>query len=404
MESGGAPVAGVVARSSSAGEIADIEAIAVELPPRREWLWRGLQQPLGRWVVIKLTTTSGIVGVGEATPLADWGGDFGRYYGETVGTVCHVVRDVLAPSLVGRRVESVGEVTSAMNTGLRGHPYAKAAIEMALHDALGKGAGLPVSAFLGGSIRSGVVLAHMIGLMPVAEAVAEAQAAVGDGIRALQVKGNGDARRDVELIGRLRETLSGDVHLRLDANCGYRSVLEAVRAIKALADAGVDIIEQPIEGLDRLAAVRSEVSTPIIADESVWSPVDAQQLIRDGAADAISIYVAKAGGLRPAREIAELADLAGVRCDVNGSLESGIGTAANLHLAAAAPAIDLPCVISASAPKGSGVAAAGRYYSDDLLASPLTLRDGVLHVPEGPGLGVELDQEKLEAYRMRVPR
>jgi L-alanine-DL-glutamate epimerase-like enolase superfamily enzyme len=388
----------------AAGQIVAIEAIPVELPPRREWLWRGLRQPLGRWVVVKVTTDAGLVGLGEATPLADWGGDYGRYYGETVGTVCHVVREVLAPCLSAHSIGSVGAATRAMNAVLRGHAYAKAAIEMALHDVLGKAAGLSVSALLGGAVRDGVLLAHMIGLMPLAEALAEADAAAADGIRAFQVKGLGDLDRDVGLVRELRGALGDDVHLRLDANCGYPSIRDAVEAVKALADAGVDLVEQPIEGLERLASVRRDVETPIIADESVWSPADAQQLIREHAADAISIYVAKASGLRPARVIAELAELAGIRCDVNGSLESGIGTAANLQLAASAPAIDLPCVISAPAPRGSVARTAGRYYSDDLLTAPLTLSGGVLRVPEGPGLGIELDEEKLDAYRVTADR
>jgi L-alanine-DL-glutamate epimerase-like enolase superfamily enzyme len=140
---------------------------------------------------------------------------------------------------------------------------------------------------------------------------------------------------------------------------------------------------------------------PIMADETCWQPADVVDVAKTRAADALSIYVAKSGGLARASRVAVLAEAYGLPCDVNGSLESGIGNAASLHLATAMPAISLPSVIPVTAPAGTGSArTAGRYYADDLVTEPFAFEEGSLLAPDGPGLGVELDEEKLTRYRV----
>lgn len=390
----------------TAVRVSALEAIPVALPLRRDWRWRGLGGELGRWVVVRVHTDAGLVGLGEATPLPDWGGDHGRYAGETPQTVVHVVRDLLAPLLDGTDPFDLETTLSAMDAAVKGHAYAKAAVEMALWDLQGKVCGQPVHRLLGGRYRPKVAITHMIGIMDPADAVEEARTAAQDGCRAFQVKGTGEPARDAAVVGGLRAALGPDVLLRLDANQGYRGMgaKAAIRAVRDLAAAGADLVEQPTEGLADMAAVAAAVDIPVVADESCWLPRDLLEVAAHRAADAISIYVAKAGGLSRARTVAALADACGLPCDVNGSLESGIGTAASLQLATAMPAISLPAVIPVSAPAGTGDAqAAGRYYADDLIAAPLEWADGGLRAPDGPGLGVELDEDKLERYRIDRP-
>jgi muconate cycloisomerase len=161
------------------------------------------------------------------------------------------------------------------------------------------------------------------------------------------------------------------------------------------------MVEQPVEGLRAMAAVRAAVDVPVMADESCWNAADAAELVALDGADAISVYVAKAGGLREARRVAEIAEVNGLPCDVNGSLESGIGTAASVHLAAACPSISLPAVIPCSVPDGAaGPQAAGRYYEDDVFSEALELRDGGLVPPQGPGLGLTVDEDKVRALAL----
>jgi len=381
--------------------ITDVEAIPIALPVRRELRWRGLRGTLGRWVIVRVRTDEGIVGYGEATPLPDWGGDFGRYAGETPETVVHVVRDLLGPLVSGADPFDIEAATERMDGAVRGHLYAKAAVEMALYDLQGKIVGQPVYRLLGGKYRPGVRIAHMIGLMDGDEAVEEALAAREDGCTAFQIKGNGDPDRDATITRALRDALGTGALLRVDANQGYRrrGVKEAIRAVRRLEEAGADLIEQPTEGLDDMAAVRDAVDVAVIADESAWQARDVLEVLRRGGADALSIYVAKAGGISGARKVATVAEACGLPCDVNGSLESGVGTAASVHLAVACPAITLPAVIPVTTPAGGPNRTAGRYYADDVVTRPFDFKDGMIIALEGPGLGVELDEEKLEAYR-----
>jgi L-alanine-DL-glutamate epimerase-like enolase superfamily enzyme len=382
--------------------ITEIECVPIALPLRRDWRWRGQLRELGRWVIVRVRTDAGVEGLGEATPLADWGGDRGRMYGETPTTVCHVLSEYVAPAVRGASVWDGDEIRRRMDAVVRGHVYAKAAVEMALLDACGKLAGQPVWRLLGGRARRGVPVAHMIGLMEAGEAIEEAANAIGDGVRAFQVKSAGDVARDVLMITTLRERTPSGTILRLDVNQGYRTLDDkaAAAAVRRLEAAGVDAIEQPTEGLERMARVRAAASVPIVADESCWGPDDVSDIVRAGAADAISIYVAKAGGLRRARDVAMLAGMHGLPCDVNGSLEAGVGNAASLQLATSCPNITLPAVIPVTTLAGTTrPVAAGRYYTDDVVTRSFSFVDGALEASDDPGLGVEIDEQKLGAYR-----
>jgi muconate cycloisomerase len=385
---------------SAKTRIKAIEAIPIRLPVRRKWMWLGLQQPLGSWVIVRVHTDDGRMGLGEAAALPDWGGDHGRYYGETQQTVVHVVQDLLGPLITGLDPWDVEIASRRMGTRVKGHLYAKAAIEMALHDLRGKMAGQPLYQLLGGAVRDGVQIAHMIGIMSADEAVEEALGAHKEGVRAFQVKGTGEVNRDVAIIEQLRAALGADVTLRLDANQGYPVPKLAIAAVRRLSDAGVDLVEQPTEGLRQMAEVRRSVAVRIIADESCWLPEDAAEVGVRGAADAISIYLAKAGGICQAGRVATVADAFGLPCDVNGSLESAIGNAANVHFALATPSVTLASVIPISAPAGAGCAIAGRYYEDDLVAAPFPFAEGSVRPPPGPGLGIELDEDRLNAFRI----
>jgi muconate cycloisomerase len=382
-------------------KITAIESIPFRLIPRRDFKWAGLQVDLGGFVLVRVRTDDGITGYGEATPLPDWGGDFGRRAGETQATVTTIVNDVLGPALIGRDPAAVTAARLVMDRAVVGNVYAKCAVDMALHDCWGKAAGLPIWRLLGGSCRAAVPVAHMVGLMSEREAAEEGIAAVSEGLGALQIKGGVDAARDVRLIALLRRELGDRVHLRLDANQGYRDGKSALGWVRRLEDAGADSVEQPAIGLAAMAEVTRGSAIPIIADESCWDVNDALDLVGARGADWISIYLAKAGGFVGARKVAIVAEAASMRCDVNGSIESGIGNAANIHFALATPAVDVPAVIPISAPAGAHpFRVAGRYYEDDIVTEAFAVREGALLPLDRPGLGVEIDERKLERFRL----
>lgn len=381
-------------------KITAIEAVPFRLPVRREFRWNGLHQGLGHFVLVRVRTDAGIEGFGEAVPLADWGGDFGRRSGETRETVVAIIQGQLAPALIDADPCRIAAAVAAMDAVVVGHTYAKCAIEMALHDIWGKAVSQPLHRLLGGGMRTGIPVAHMVGLMRGEEAVEEAVAAVADGITALQIKGGENPERDIGLVRELRKRLGPDVILRLDANQGYGNAKRALSVLAAFGPRELSYVEQPVTGLDAMAAVTVGTAIPVVADESCWTPRDALELVREGAADCISIYLAKAGGLRRAGDVGAIAEAAGLPCDVNGSIESGVGNAANVQFALACPAVTLPAVIPVSAPAGRHpCTVGGNYFEDDIITRPFPYSGGSVGAPDGPGLGITIDEHKLERFR-----
>jgi muconate cycloisomerase len=376
------------------------EVFIVALPTRREHNWASkMRAPIGRHAIVRLDTDEGVSGWGEAPAGITWGGPRMRYYGETLETVRHLVVDYLLPAIEGLSPLEIGRVHAAMDRAAKGHPYAKAALDIACHDSAGRALGIPVYQLLGGQHRPGVPLAHSLGIMDVDRCVAEAEQAVAEGARTVKCKTGLDPQRDVELVRRIRQAIGPDVGIRVDANEGYRSVRQAVEVTRRQEEHGIFLCEQPVAGVEELARVAERIDTPVMADESAWTPHDILELHHHRAAEYFSCYVTKPGGLWRARQQAELAHVLSIGCDIGGSIETGIGNAANLHLGVSLPMDVLPSVCPVSHPAGAeGPEVAGVYYTDDLIAEGFRFQDGVALVPEGPGLGVEVDQEKLARH------
>jgi muconate cycloisomerase len=382
--------------------IASIELHHVSLPTRREHKWTGLQEPIGGYIILKMTDVDGRVGWGEAPALKDWGGEFGRYFGESPGTVRSVVTQYLAPAVTGCVPGEIAELHARMDRALKGHPYAKAAIEIAAYDLAGLQLGVPSVRLLGGPVRRRIAVTHSIGLIGLAEAEREVAQAADEGIRTFKIKVGVDPDRDVEMVLRVRDTVGPKVALCIDANQGYATPGEAIRTFRRMARADIIYFEQPVEGIDRLAEVARAIDAPVMADESAWNAHDVIQIIEKRAAQIVSIYTTKPGGLFRAMEVAAVARAAGIVCNVNGSVETGIGNRANIALAAAAPAATLSCVVPVSTPaEAQSGQVAGIYYKDDLIAAPMTFTDGAIEVPNVPGLGIAVDEAKLKRYLMR---
>ena len=381
-------------------KIARIETIPIRLPTRRVHQWSSLTTPIGVYVIIKIITDDGLVGYGESPALKDWGGDYMKYFGETPQTTVHVVNDILAPALAGQDPASIGLQHAIMDRAVKGYPYAKAALDMALYDLAGKALGVPVYDLLGGCYRRRIPVAHSIGLMEIDKAVDEAKQVKSEGIKTIKLKGGQNPERDVELVRRIREAVGGDTLITVDANQGYDSPKTAINVIRAMEEYAIHFMEQPVEGIDAMAQVATSVKTPIMADESAWTPQDIREIAQKKAAEIISLYTTKPGGLYKAKIVAAVAETAGLRCNVNGSVETGVGNAANIHLAASTAVASLACVVPVSTPAGRGNGIAGIYYSDDLIAEPFEYDDGCVVVSDKPGLGIEVDEQKLKHYRL----
>jgi muconate cycloisomerase len=381
-------------------KITRVETIPIRLPTRRVHQWSSLTTPIGVYVIVKITTDDGIEGYGESPALKDWGGDYMKYYGETPQTTVHIVNDILAPALAGHDPCAVGLLHAIMDKAVKGYPYAKASVDMALYDLAGKALGVPAYRLLGGCYRKRIAVAHSIGLMEIDKAVDEARQVKSEGIKTIKLKGGQQPERDVALVRRIRDAVGPDTEITVDANQGYESPKTAINAIRAMEEYRIHFMEQPVEGLDAMAQVTASIATPIMADESAWTPQDVREIAHKKAADIISLYTTKPGGIFKAKIVAAVAEAAGLRCNVNGSVETGIGNAANLHLAASTAVASLACVVPVSTPAGKAKGIAGIYYSDDLIAEPFEYDDGYVVVSDKPGLGIEVDESKLKHYRI----
>ena len=382
-------------------KIAEIETIPIRLPTRRVHQWASLTTPIGVYVIIKMHTDEGLVGLGEAPVLKDWGGDHGKYFGETPQTTIHVIKDLLGPALKGQDPCRFEQIHGIMDKAVKGYPYAKAAIDMALYDVAGKAMQVPAYQFLGGCCRDRISIAHSLGLMEIDKAVEEALQATSEGVKTIKLKGGVDPKRDVELVRRMRDALGPDIRICVDANQGYPTPKTAVQVIRGMEAYDLLYMEQPVEGIDQMAEVAKRVDTPIMADESAWTAQDVIEIVQKRAADLISIYTTKPGGIFKAKKVAAVAEAAGLKCNVNGSVETGVGNAANIHLAASTAVVTFGCVVPVSTPKGTGKhGIAGIYYQDDIIKEAFGYSDGDILVSTKPGLGIELDEEKLKHYRL----
>jgi L-alanine-DL-glutamate epimerase-like enolase superfamily enzyme len=365
-----------------------IEAIPVRVPLKKGMTTRTAHgdHVTSDYVVVRVKTDAGLEGLGEATVSAIWSG-------ETSASCVSAVEGLLGPALVGSDPTAVRRARGVMDRVLKFNPFTKAAVEMALWDLAGKAAGLPVYRLLGGKVRDVIPTKMMIGAFEIARVRSLAEEFLARGVRCLKVKVGLDLEGDVARVRAVREVAGPDVPVTVDANCGW-NVTTARRALGRLRAFDLLVAEQPIAPGDNaaMAELRRLSGIPIMADESVWTAAEAWNVLSAGAADVISIYPGKNGGIAASMEIAHVAEAAGVVCHMGSNLELGVGSAAMLHLACAVPSIDsetYPADILGP-----------HYHESDLLTEPLALDPTGARVPEGPGLGVTLDEEKLAKFRV----
>lgn len=360
-----------------------ISAVAVRVPriaPLRSAL--GLSSH-GSFGIVEVETDGGITGLGEISMI--WNG-----HGKAL---CPVVNDVLAPALIGHSAFDINRAHQIMDHAVqfsRAANPAKAAIDMALYDIVGKALGTPVCNLLGGRVREWAPLSMSIMIAPIDEMVAQARAAIERGFAGVKVKVGTDPAYDIESVSAIRRALGRQAVIRVDANMGWHSTREALTQLEALAPFNIHSVEQPLpaDRVEDLAWLRQRSPMPIMVDESVWGPDDAARVIRAGAADIINVYVSEAGGLRNAARIFALAEHAGIACTIGCMPELGIGTAAEMHLAVAMPELLGPADVC-------GVL----YNKESLITERLPIENGRAGAPDRPGLGVTLDRDRMHTLQ-----
>jgi L-alanine-DL-glutamate epimerase-like enolase superfamily enzyme len=298
--------------------------------------------------------------------------------GETATSVQRALREIAEPVLVGADAMRWGALLEELRDPLKEQPAARAAIDMALLDLLGKTCDCPVWQLLGG-FRDRIETSVTIGILPESETVDAAKARVGAGFRCLKIKGGADVDSDIARVLRVREAVGEAVEIRFDANQGY-SLEESLRFVVETRRARLELLEQPtVRGQpDLLGRVTAQVDIPVMADESLMTLRDAFRLAGRDLVDMVNVKLMKVGGIAEALHINSVARAARMETMVGCMDESEAGIAAGLAFALSRP----------------NVAYADLDGHLDLVGDPaagsLVLRDGVLHAPTGAGLGVTL--------------
>jgi muconate cycloisomerase len=333
-------------------------------------------------VILRLDTDAGISGWGEAAP---WTVFTGSPEASAAALNVH-----LRPLLLGADPFRIEALMAMANRSIVHCTEAKAAMEMALFDIAGKALGVPVCDLMGGRVRDEIPLSFSVANPDFAQDADFVRQLCADGIRLFKVKtGFAEHADDIRRLSMLRNLLPDDAEIRVDYNQGMQP-WNAIRRLRDIEQFRPTFIEQPVPADQRtaLAAITAALDTPVMADEGVFTPEDALLVASQHIADLISIKAQKAGGMLRAREISAIAAAGGLACYGGDMCETGIASTAGTHMIAATENISLGCEFYQP----------NYYLAEDLLTKPFIVRNGKVKVTDGPGLGIEVDEDRLRRY------
>ena len=361
-------------------KITEITPIAVALPMTKPLKMAGIVIDSSDNVLVRVTTDNGLVGWGEAASAP-------TMTGETVASMMAAIR-YLTPHFIGRDPAEFGENLALMDFRLYGNTSAKTVLEMALYDLAGKAAQKSVAALLGSVRRSRLPMLWMLASGKIDEDLADCRERLDEGFKSFKIKvGTNSVAEDLERAHAVRKLVNGGVQLSSDTNQGW-SREDAITFVEGVGDA-LDFIEQPIMGHDveGMVEVQRHAKAPIGADEGLHNLKDIRLHKEMGAAQGGSLKMIKLGGVTRAYEAACLCDELGMNVNLAGKMaESSISSAAVLQISAAAPSL------------AWGVSIANVYVAKDLVRNPIVIEAGDAVLPEGAGLGVEVDEDAVREF------
>jgi L-alanine-DL-glutamate epimerase-like enolase superfamily enzyme len=350
-------------------------------------------------VIVQLHTDEGISGIGESGGITSL-----SYMPETVPSIIDVITEYFAPFILGENPFNIDKIVSAMEKRSKGNYQAKAAIDIALHDIVGKALGIPVYQYLGGLSADRIPLHWVLSAGSLDEIVTEALGAIKAGYRALKLKvGLSALEEDLEIVAALRNAVGSGIRIGMDANAAW-NYHQALRFVTAVEKHDILFLEQPVPywDIEGLATLRRHTHIPIMADESACGTADLIQLIKLEAADAFLLKGPKAGGLLRSKMWAAIARAAGKPLVIGEKIGLGIQITAMVHFACSTDWITSSGMEHGL---GTGLAAShggyelGPAIKDDVIVNVPILKGGYIYPPTGPGLGIELNRETIEKYR-----
>lgn len=327
-------------------------------------------------IIVKVETDEGIVGYGEG--VADE-----HVTGETWEGTFHVLKNTLGPVLLGQNPMEIERIHDRMNKAIYGAPTAKAAIDIACFDIIGKKLGQPVFQLIGGRYHDEFPITHVLSIAEPEKMAAEAALMVENGYRSFKMKVGTKVSEDVARIKAVRNQVGEDIAIRVDVNQGWQNSSNTLMAIEQLKGLGLDWIEQPVaaDDIDGMVEVKSKTTIPLMIDEGLKGAREMREIIQKRAADKVNIKLMKCGGIYPAVKLAHQAEMAGIECQVGSMVESSVGSAAGFH-----------------------VAFSKKVMTSVELTGPLKFSKDVgnlaydvpfIRLTEKPGLGIDVDEETL---------
>lgn len=363
-------------------KIESVDVLLLDLPTIRPHQLSVATMRRQKLVLVRIRASDGIVGWGEATTIG------GLAYGEeSPESIRTNIDTYMTPVLVGADAASPNARMFELRSHLQGNRFALCAIETALYDGQARRLGVPLSDLFGGRVRDSLPVAWTLASGDTARDIAEAERMLDSRRhRVFKLKiGARDVRADVEHVAAIKRALGDRASVRVDVNQAW-SETDAMLGMGMLQDAGVDLVEQPIaahdiEGMRRL---RNMNRIPLMADEALHGALDAFRIAESRAADVYAIKITQSGGLRGAQQVAAIAESANIGLYGGTMLEGAVGTVASAQLFATFPEL------------AWGTELFGPLLlTEEILRTPLQYRDFELQLPSGPGLGIELDEDRL---------
>ncbi|WP_322102503.1 muconate/chloromuconate family cycloisomerase [Paraburkholderia sp. J41] len=334
-------------------------------------------------MLVKVYCSDGVVGIGEGTTIA------GLAYGpESPESMKLAIDAYLAPAMIGRDATRIQALMAHLGKLVKVNHFSKSALETALLDAHGKRLGVPVSELLGGRRRERLPVAWTLASGDTAKDIAEAERMLeARRHKVFKLKiGAKPLKDDIAHVAEIKRQLGERGAVRVDVNMAW-SETQAAWAIPALADAGCELVEQPVASAAALARLMRRFPVALMADEILQGPESAFEIARNQGADVFAIKIEQSGGLFAAQRVAAIADAAGIELYGGTMLEGAFSTMASAHLFASFAHLQWGTELFGPL-----------LITEDILAAPLEYRDFELTVPNGPGLGIELDEAKLKRF------
>ena len=363
-----------------------IETIIVDIPTIRGHVLSMTTMQQQSIVLVSIRFADGSEGIGEGTTIG------GMSYGpESPESIKLAIDSYLGPAILGQDGDRINQLIARMRANVRGNHIALCAVETALWDGLARRQGVSVAQLFGGAMQQAMPVAWTLASGRSDTDIAEAQQMLETrrhNIFKLKI-GKRSLREDIAHVAAIRAALGDAASIRVDVNQAW-SVTDARWGLAGLQEIGVDLVEQPIEAcqIKALKMLTDSYEIAVMADEALHGPETAMAVAADRAADVFAVKIAQSGGLRAAAEVCAIGRAAGIGLYGGTMLEGGVGTAAALQLFATMPGFTWGTELFGPL-----------LLTEDIITRPIGYRDFSVVLPEGPGLGVEIDPDKLEHYR-----